>query len=245
MNKATKKIDAAVAVLLICCFSVTAAPIENAKVQQGINEFFSAQFDRAVQTLQDGLSEEELSQSDYFAAHLYTAFAKIRLNYMEENIHMHLREAVKASPEPPIDLSKLPPDLLQRYQTVRRNMTSTLLVESIPSSASAVLVHLDSERIQSKKTPAQFENLLQGQYSLVISQENYKAFTKTIDIRTGVNDSVAVSLEKAQKSLLREYWPYGAGALVVGAVILSRAFGDEPSEEKTFNLPAPPNRPEN
>ncbi len=245
MNYTIKNIIFALFIWLISCSYVWAAPIENANVQQGINEFFSAQFEQAVQTLQNALSEEDLNQSDFFAAHLYTAFAKIRLNYMEENINMHLREAVKASPHDSVDWSKIPPDLLERYHHIRQNVTGTLFVESVPSSASAVLVHLDSERIQSKKTPAQFENLFPGRYSLVISQQNYKAFTRTIDIKTGINDSITVSLEKAQKSLLQAYWPYGAGALVIGAVILSKTFGDEPSEEKIFNLPTPPKRPEN
>lgn len=216
------------------------AEIVQEKIQTGIGKFYNAEFQESIQILQDVLGEESLQPTELHRVHLFIAFSKIRLDYVQENINIHLREAIRALPEKKLDPEKYPPDLYETYQDVRNNLVGMFYVDSNPSNASLVSVNMKTDELQEQTTPFCFTILKDTQYSLIVSKTGWQAESRTIHISPGQSDSLLVSLSSAKESFFKRYWPYGAGIVLSGILIYSQLNKDDSQPD----LPLPPERPQ-
>lgn len=236
-----------VLIIIVCSNnSLQSQTIKNATVQKGLDDFYAAEFEQAIQTLEESLLEVDLQPDELFSAHVYIGFSKIRLGEDPNIIRSHFVNAIKSFPEMDLDESKIPPDLFRQYKAVRDQIMCTLIVYTNPENASAILIHPQNEKIENFHTPAEFTNMLEGTFQLLVSLDGYKAYTTVLELKPGQFDTLNITLLKKEKSFIQKYWPYGAGVLAAtAAVLVVTSNGKEkPAEPADKNLPFPPGRPD-
>ncbi len=215
----------------------------NATLLQGIEEFYSARFEAAIESLQDVADSRLSSQDDLFAAHIYLAFCYIRQNADEALIRRHFVAAIQANSSVELDPNRIPPDLFEQFEAIRKTLVGGLIVQTDPPDATAILVEPEMGRQINKDAPASFPHLLQGTYGLIISKTGYKLQTSSINVRPGATDTVVVTLARRNAAFYTRWWAWGGGLAFATAMLIYGA-GEEPKQEKIpTDLPDPPTRP--
>lgn len=229
--------------MLIFVISTLFGQQADSTIEYGIQKFYQAEFEQSIDTLQSILVRKPLNQDQLFKTHLFIAFSKYRLDYIHDNIDMHLRQAVEAKPDTTLDRHKFPPDLYQRYVSIRNKTLGSCFITSNPDNASLIVVDLGTKRMREYTIPVLIYGKHSTKYSLLISKDNRKAHTETITIRSGKSDTLNISLEKDDSSLLQRFWPYGAGVLLTGIFIIVQ-LNDSDSNNDKKSIPLPPDRPQ-
>jgi len=243
MRSIFKKISFVPILLLLVSSVSLAQKSPHQSLINGIDAFYEARFEDAVKILEQAIETDSLSQNELFSAHIYIAFSLIRQNIGQDMAQRHLEEAVRVLPTAILDDKLIPPDLYQRFQAVRQSLLGSLTVETIPPGASAILVDQTHGRVIGKSTPAFFNGLVSGDYSLVLSKDGYKEQNLTVTVTPGKTDSLSILLEQ-KKSFFTRWWAWGAGLAIAAAVVVSDVVsGGEPAKEKSQELPEPPKRP--
>jgi hypothetical protein len=234
------------AILFFGISTLSAQAISNKSVQNGVESFYMADFEAAKSLLQDAVIDAPLSNLDLFYAHLYIAFCNIRLQRDLEAVQLHFTRAIKIRPHMELDPMKIPPDLYDRFITVRNEIITSIVVITQPETASVVVIEPESEAISSKTSPAIFHNLLEGSYQVMVSSEGYHTWARFIQVTPGVIDTLSIVLVQKRKSFFTKMWPYGAGAVAAGAIVYTIALLNKGETETPFkpDLPGPPNRPD-
>ncbi|MDZ7722363.1 MAG: hypothetical protein U5R06_05940 [candidate division KSB1 bacterium] len=229
-------------IMMIAAAGMISGQEADIEIDRGIQAFYQAEFEQSIQILQNVLNRDTLEKSDLFRIHLYIAFSKYRLGYLVENITMHLRLAAQARPDTVLDSAKFPPDLTDRYDSVRGETVGSLLVTSHPDSASIVLLDLETHEIEEHVTPYRLYGIERKRYSIVVSKQGWKAFTGAATLQPSKSEILNVTLKASKPAVLKKYWPYGAGILVAGVLVLAQ-FVDTDSDNEKKSLPLPPDRP--
>jgi len=233
---------------LILLFGVTdlsAQAISSKIVQSGIEAFYTADFEAAKTTLQDAVIDAPLSNHDLFYAHLYIAFCNIRLARDLEAVRLHFIRAIKMRPDIELDPMKISPDLYDRFVAVRNEIISSLVVLTEPENASVVVIEPLTEAVLSKQSPAIFRNLLEGHYQVLISMQGYLTWSRTVELKAGISDTLSITLVQEKKSFFARIWPYGAGAVAASAIVFAVTQMNKPEAVPPLkpDLPGPPDRP--
>jgi len=221
-----------------------AQTISHPAVVRGIEQFYAALFEQAVNTLETAIEQERLSADDLFGAHIYIAFSLIRQNAYPRTVRVHLIEAVTANPEIELDPVVIPPDLLSHFNAVRDSLIGGFMIYSDPLQATVLLVDPESGAVENRTTPALFENMWRGEYQAILSASGYRSHTVNVAVKAGETDTLLVILQKQETPVYKRWWAWGGGLALGAAIILSQTLGggdDEP--EPAANLPAPPDRP--
>lgn len=224
-------------------WSAGAQEVVGTRLEKGVEYFYTASFDLAVETLQDAIKMDELNKDELFAAHLYLAFCHLRLNAPEQTIQEHFRTAVRVNPDFEIDPVRTPPDLHQQFYKVRSSLLGKLVLSTIPSGATIFLVDSLGSNMLNQTSPAIFPNLLVGSYEILIAKEGYKALTDAIQIHPGVSDSLVITLEKKGKPFLKKWWPWGGFAVAAVVAVSALTRDDKATLREDKELPFPPPRP--
>lgn len=235
----------AVPLLLILCGMLRGQSITQPGVVQGVNLFYEARFSEALQVLEQLIEEGNLTEENLFAAHLYTAFCRIRHEADEDAIFADFVSAIEVNPKIDVDYRRLPPDLYEQYLNVRVKVLGHLIVDSQPSSASLLLFEQNSSKIIRQYTPVEMRDLMVGNYELVIAKDGFVPQTAQISVRPNKTDTLLFVLEEKQVSLVKKYWPWAGGFVVTTALVLSQMFDKEVEKPEIFTLPEPPARPTN
>ena len=217
---------------------------QSAEIEKGIQAFYQAEFEKSIQILQTALSEHSLQNPQLFQTHIYIAFSKYRLDYIPENIEMHIEQAILAYPDTALEKDKIPPDLFQLFSRVRNRMIGSVYVTSKPDSASLVLLNLQNNDIMEYTTPVLLSRMQSAEYSMVVSQKDWKAHAERLVINPGESDTVHVVLQKSEKSFFHKYWPYGAGLLLSGLFLYNQISETDSDQSENPSLPLPPDRPD-
>ncbi len=224
---------------------VSAQNVTDKVVQQGINEFYAAHFEKAIQTLQDAVVNNELGPADQFNAHLYIAFSHIRQNADPDHVKLNMIEAIKAAPDVELDEKKIPPDLIAHYNQMRSNLLGNVLIVSDPPNVSALLIDKE-DKLVNEYTPALFEHLFLGEYDLVLAKDGYTTLTAGVNVQPGKTDTLLYTMVKKEVPFYKNwYYIGGAGAAATGLLLIWQPWnGGDDGKNPVSNLPAPPARPE-
>jgi len=213
------------------------------KLNKGIEMFYMAQFESAIRFLREALLDGTLSNSEQFDAYVYIGFSLIRQNENQELVDKSFIEAIKAAPQKTLSPLKVPPDLLTRFQSVKANMRGDIVVESDPADAVVLLVNPDYDVEMAEIAPAVFDNLLVGQYGLLVSKEQYQQKIFKVINNPGMVDTIRVTLEKKSQPFYKRWWAWGSGLAIATAIAIATSGREEDKPPETSDLPAPPERP--
>ncbi|MBN1480433.1 PEGA domain-containing protein [candidate division KSB1 bacterium] len=218
MNRHLKKMW-----LVLCCWMSLAfcQNISHETVNRGIEAFFMANFDQAIQILQSAIIDHMLSEEERFYAHLYTGFSHIRQGDDFEIARSHFQQAITLDPRKDLDRTIIPPDLCDAYDAVRNSTLGCLFITSEPHNATVMLIEPKKNQIERQRTPAIYAHLPEKSYQILVTHEGYEIFSSRIEVLAGVSDTMHVTLTPKRKSLLGRYWPYGAGVLALSAVFVA------------------------
>ncbi|MBN1560716.1 PEGA domain-containing protein [candidate division KSB1 bacterium] len=219
--------------------------ISHTFVARGIELFYAADFEESMRILQNAIINEPLGDEELYYSHLYVGFCHIRLGSDSNTIRLYFQRAIAILPDMELDPMRIPPDLYDAFNAVKKSSLGSIIVHSDPLDATVLLIGAKTSKVDRKSTPAIFRNLLENSYQVAVSKKGYETFSGDVNVRAGVSDTLNVILLKKEKSFLAKYWPYGAGAIAASAAILAITTGGGnggPSEPPP-TLPTPPARP--
>lgn len=226
------------------CKSSQAQTISNKALVQGIEEFYSAQFEESIRTLREVAASLLSSKDELFAAHLYLAFCYIRQNGDSMTVRQNFVKAILANPNISLDPNRIPPDLYNQFKEIHKSMVGGLVVQTDPAEATVMLVEPEEGRQINKDAPAHFPSLLEGTYSLIISKEGYKLQTTSAKVTPGATDTVSINLAKKSSAFYTRWWAWGGGLALATALAIYESGNQQSQKEKPAgDLPDPPQRP--
>jgi hypothetical protein len=192
---------------------------QHREVSQGIAEFYEANFEEATATLMDAISEKDLNRTDLFNAYLYLAFSLVRNNAPEEAIEMAFKGSIRINPAYELDVFKIPPDLISRFNSIRSQMVGGLYVVSNPREASVLGVQREENLTIMGKTPIIFEKQLIGEYNLLISKDLYEDKYMNVEIKPATIDTLYITLTQLPKPVHKRWWMWAGGIIVLTILI--------------------------
>jgi hypothetical protein len=213
------------------------------KLSQGIDSFYMAKFESSVRLLREALLEGTLNKSDQFDAYVYIGFSLLRQGKDPSLVEKSFLEALNADPTKSLDRFKIPPDLLVRFESVKANTLGGLKVVSVPLEASVLLVNSDYNVELLETTPVVFNNLLVGEYDLLVSKNTYRNEIFTVVIRPDAIDTLVVQLAKKPKPIYKRWWAWSGGIALATALVIASSNGGEGEPPEGPDLPTPPERP--
>ena len=213
------------------------------KLKQGIDLFYMAKFESALNLLQESVNSEILENSEKFDAYLYIGFSLIRLNQDPQLIDDTFLKAVNADPKRILDHLKFPPDLVKRFENVRANTLGGLYINSTPADATSLLVNEDYNSKLLGITPYTYENVLIGEYELLITKKSFKDKVIDITIYPGKIDTINVDLVEKTTPIYKAWWAWGGSIVIATTVAILASSRDETPPSENSDLPGPPQRP--
>ncbi len=186
-------------------------------VQKGVDLFYEARFAEASAVLQEAIASGRLTGQGRFDAYLFLGFAILRGGGPPEAAEIAFEACVRTDPARTLDPAKIPPDLVERFERVRKNMLGKLYVVSNPREAGVFGMQAESGRQIVGRTPVLFEDLLLGTYQLRVTKEGYGQEIVVAEVTPGVIDTLYVDLREAGPKASTRRWIVG-GALVVSLV---------------------------
>jgi len=218
---------------------------QNPNVYKGVQLFWNAQFEEAIDVLRETIAYEKLSKDELFSAYLYLGFSFIRSNTQPGLVDQIFRQAVKANPQLKLDPFKIPPDLLTRFEKVRNNLVRSFYITSQPSEAEVLVYGVDKKILFRGATPQQLTEILSGTYEIRMKKKNYHDEIFQVDFSATTADTLNVILKLKDVPLHKKWWTWAAGGGVVLATIAALIIENEAISKQpaSSDLPMPPARP--
>jgi tetratricopeptide (TPR) repeat protein len=215
------------------------------KMLQGVQLFWNAKFNEAIEVLQEAIDLNTLSKDELFSAYLYLGFCFLRSDNQHKVIEQIFRQAVKINPQLKLDSFKIPPDLLNRFKEVRKSMIGSLYITSNPPGAEIVSFSSEKQIEFKGLTPHLFEDLLVGTYDILITKKDYQQEIWRVDIPASNIDTLDIILRLEEKPFYKKWWTWAAGGGVILASIVAMIATKEPTitRPEPSDLPLPPDRP--
>ncbi|MCR4439079.1 MAG: PEGA domain-containing protein [bacterium] len=214
-------------VLLVALCGPVGAQERPLAVQKGIDLFYEARFAEASDALQEAIASGKLAREARFDAYLYLAFAILRGGGPAEAADVAFEACVRTDPARTLDPSKIPPDLVERFDRVRTSMVGRLYVVTNPREAGVFGIQAETGRQIVGRTPVLFENLLAGSYQLRITKEGYGQEVLVIEVDPSASDTLYVDLRESSSKASTRRWIVGtavaASLLAVVIVVAQRA----------------------
>ncbi len=233
-------------ILFLVCLNLGSAQETqySPKVENGLELFYQAEFDRAIDVLGQVLDNPLATQADLFMSRVYTAFALIRSGVESAVVDQMLQTAIRAYPAQSLDPMRTPPDLFKRFSSIRRTMMGDIVVKTEPADANVVLVDPEVGSKVSLTHPAVFSDLVNDQYQIAVTRKGYTEKILQVEVTGGKADTLVVSLEKQSVNWMR-YAPWAGGAVLLGTLLATQlgGGGDDSDTPPSTVLPSPPNRP--
>ena len=212
---------------------------------EGVQLFWNAKFDEAIEVLQDAINLNRLNQDELFSAHLYLGFSLVRLGAQSEVIDETFRQAVKTNPRLKLNSFKIPPDLLNRFEKLRNSMIGSVYITSNPTGAQVIGYDQEKEIKFQGKTPFLSEDLFVETYDILISKKDYQDKILRVNLLPAVMDSLDITLRMNEKPFYKKWWTWAGGGVVVASVIaiLSTSESSKTPAKHSSDLPMPPGHP--
>lgn len=227
--------------LLVSPRTVSAQTVASDLLKQGIEYFYVARFDEAVLTLRQAIKAGGLNKTELFDAYVHIGFSLIRSNGQGMLIDQAFAQAIKIDATRNLSSAKVPPDLIQRFDEVRNKIVGGLVVIVRPPEASVLLLQPDYNIELVGIAPANFNDLLIGEYNLLISKSKYQTALKTTMLKPGKVDTLYVILNEKPKPFYRQWWAWGSGLAIASAAVTYFALSGQETEppEGPKELPPP------
>ena len=180
--------------LLFCLAPIFAQNISDEAVKKGIESFYMADFEEAMNTLQNAIINDVLSDEEQFYAHIFVGFCHIRQGSDPATVNVYFKRAITISPHTELDPMKIPPDLYDAFTGVKNALLGAVVVMSDPLDATVLVIEPSSNAIERKITPAAFHNLLEGSYQVLVSKNGYETFAGSVQVLPGASDTLNVIL---------------------------------------------------
>lgn len=209
-------------------------------LKQGIEYFYVARFDEAILTLRQAIKAGGLNKTELFDAYVHIGFSLIRSNGQGMLIDQAFAQAIKIDPARNLNSLKVPPDLIQRFDEVRGKIVGGLVVIVRPSEASVLMLQPDYNVELAGIAPAIFNDLLIGEYNLLISKSNYQTALKTTMLKPGKVDTMYVILNEKPKPFYRQWWAWGSGLAIASAAVTYFALAGKEAEPPASPKELPP-----
>lgn len=237
--------------ILLAIFVATSAFAQDTaveKLNKGKRYFWEARFDQAVASLTEVTQMQNISSKLRFDAYLHLGFVLTRQDAPNSEIDAAFEQAVRSNPEIQLDETVIPPDLSERFNSVRDQMVGCVYVTADHPDVNIIAVKGDTI-LFSDTSPTKICNLAGQTYQLFLTERGYKEEFKLVTFTAGVTDTLFVTL--TPKVLVEVgggsgTWKWVAGGgILAGAVavlyttVLSK--GDEGGGSTA--LPVPPVRP--
>jgi len=220
---------------------------ENAhqKVLDGVQLFWNAKFDEAIEVLREAIALNTLNQDELFSAYLYLGFSLVRLGGQSEVIDQTFHQAVKANPRLKLDTFKIPPDLLNRFEQIRKSMIGSVYITSIPTGAKVIGYNQEKEIKFQGETPFLFEDLLVETYDILILKKEYQEKIWRVNLSPAVLDTFDVTLILNKKPFYKKWWTWAGGGAVIVSIftIVSTKESSKTQVINSSDLPIPPDHP--
>jgi tetratricopeptide (TPR) repeat protein len=243
IEKTSKIVLWTLAILSIASTRALSQDSTKSALSQGIAYFYNANFEMAIQQIRSALESDSLSSPEQFTANIYLAFSLIRQQAGDEEAETCFERAIAAQPDVDLDARIIPPDLYDRFQTVRRHFLGRLYIDSQPQYSRAVVIDTTGQRFKEQVTPAIFENLFAGTYYVMVQREKYDDYVDLVNVTPGKTDTLFVILKEKKKPFFNNWWAWGSG-IAVAAILFIVDWGGEDQPQKTSQeLPFPPERP--
>ena len=215
------------------------------KVLKGEQLFWSAKFEEAIEVLREAIALHTLSQDELFSAYLYLGFSLVRLGGQSELIDQTFQQAVKAYPQLKLDSFKIPPDLLNRFEGIRKSMIGSVYITSNPTGAEVIGYNQEKERKFQGATPFLFEDLVTEIYDVLILKKDYQEKMWRINLSPAVVDTFDITLRLNEKPVYKKWWTWAGGGVVIASIIaiVSTKESSKTPAMPSSDLPMPPNRP--
>ena len=215
------------------------------KVLEGVQLFWNAKFDEAIEVLQEAITLNMLHQNELFSAYLYLGFSLVRLGGQTEVIDQTFRQAIKANPLLKLDSFKIPPDLLNRFEKLRNSMIGYVYITSNPTDAEVIGYNQEKEIKFQGKTPFFSEDLLVETYDILILKKDYQEKILRVNLLPAVLDSFNITLRMNEKPFYKKWWTWAGGGVVIASIIaiISTSESAKTQAMNSSDLPMPPDRP--
>jgi tetratricopeptide (TPR) repeat protein len=214
------------------------------QVLKGVQLFWSAKFDEAIEVLRQAITLNTLSQDELFSAYLYLGFSLVRLGGESELIDQTFRQAVNANPRLKLDSFKIPPDLLNRFEGIRKGMIGSVYITSNSPGAEVIGYNQEQEIKFQGETPYLFNDLLAETYDILILKKDYQEKILRVNLSPAVVDTFHITLRLKEKPFYKKWWSWAGGGIVIASII-AIVSTKESSKIQLIpsDLPMPPDRP--
>ena len=215
------------------------------KVQEGVQLFWSAKFEEAIEVLQAAIALNTLSQDELFSAYLYIGFSLVRLDGQSELIEQTFRQAVRANPQLKLDSFKIPPDLFNRFEGLRKGIIGSVYITSNPIGAEVIGYNQEKEIKFQGETPCLFEDLLVETYDILLLNKDYQEKIFRFNLSPAVVDTFDITLRLNEKLFYKKWWTWIGGGVVIASIIaiISTSESSKTQTMHSSDLPMPPDRP--
>jgi len=216
------------------------------KVLEGVQLFWNAKFDEAIEVLREAITLNTLHQDELFSAYLYMGFSLVRLGGQSEAVDQTFRQAVKANPRLKLDSFKIPPDLLNRFEQLRKSMIGSVYITSNPTGAEVIGYTREKEIKFQGETPFLFDDLLVETYDILILKKDYQEKIWRVNLLPAVVDSFDITLRINEKPFYKKWWTWAGGGVVIASIItiVSTKESSKTQVMHSSDLPMPPDHPQ-
>lgn len=214
------------------------------RLEYGKQLFWQAKFDSAYNVLKNAtLITPPGDQEAIFEAYLYLGFVVSRQDSPMTRIKSYLQQAIRIHPNKKINTALIPPDLVELFNNIRKQMVGCLYFITEPESVEMLEIQ-DENLIYTEISPAQLCGIINEDYEVLFSKKGYEEHIAKFRFRPGKIDTIHVTLPLVStiKKGGSKWWAWVTGGSVVTAtaILIKTVIG---GGEKVESLPGPPDRP--
>ena len=215
------------------------------KVLKGIQLFWNARFDESIEVLQEAISLDSLDQDELSSAYLYTGFSLVRLGGQSELINQNFRQAIKTNSRLELDSFKIPPDLLNRFDKIRKEMIASVYITSNPIDAKVIGYSENKEIKFQGETPFLSEDLLAETYEILLLKKDYQEKKLIVNLSPAAVDTFDITLKSNEKPFYKKWWTWVGEGVAIASIfaIVSTKKSSKTQAMHSSDLPMPPDHP--
>ncbi|MFQ5639416.1 MAG: hypothetical protein ACE5IR_15635 [bacterium] len=246
-----KSFKSALEYLLIglCLFAGAEASAQDKALQQliqGKKFFWEAKFGQSMQALRQVVGVPYAKTEYLFEAYLYMGFVLTRQNASASEVNAAFEQAIKLDPKRKLDEVVIPPDLMESFGAIRKQLVGCLYVSAEQPDIHFLVVRRDSI-LYSIKAPTEICDLSSRNYQLLASKAGYEEQLLPLHFSPGKTDTMFVSLKESFVEEIRGKKKFLGwmvrGGLVAGVAAVLYMTVLENGESTLTDLPSPPDRP--
>lgn len=216
------------------------------QLNQGKTFFWEAKFDQSLQALRQVIRIPDATTEHLLEAYLYIGFALTRQNASNSEVEAAFEQAIMLDPTRELDEEVIPPDLTDRFNSVRDELVGCLYITSEPRGVKLMVVQEDSV-LYHVPSPTVLCELADEDYQLLATKDGFEEHLYPLELIAGETDTLFVTLAQgltSDKKGKKKVWGWVVRGSIAAATatVLYMTFV-EGSGDGLADLPGPPDRP--